>query len=118
MKGLDSLFKVIVLDSSGYKSISLSQRRLNQFAHGNSYGTELRLPDIAEIAKTIGFQSKVIQRDDETQSALEWLNSQSDSAILVAKVSQIEDALPRLVSKSNSKGVLETPPMYDLYPAI
>ena len=118
MKGLDSLFKVIVLDSSGYKSISLSQRRLNQFAHGNSYETGLRLPDIAEIAKTIGFQSKVIRHDDEIQSALEWLNGQSDSAILVAKVSQIEDALPRLVSKSNSKGVLETPPMYDLYPAI
>ena len=118
MKGLDSLFKVIVLDSSGYKSISLSQTRLNQFAHGNSYETELRLPDIAEIAKTIGFQSKVIQHDDEIQSALEWLNGQSDSAILVAKVSQIEDALPRLVSKANSKGVLETPPMYDLYPAI
>ena len=117
MKALDSLFRVIIMDSSGYKSISLSQGRLNQIAHGNSHETKLQLPEIAEIAKVIGFQSRIIRRNDEIQGALEWLNNQLDSAILVVKVSQIEDALPRLVSKPNSKGVLETPAMHDLYPA-
>lgn len=117
MNQLDTSFKVIVMDSSGYKSISLSQGRLKQYAHGNSHQTKLHLPEIIEIAKATGFQAKVIRHDDEIQGALEWLKDQSSSAILVAKVSQIEDALPRLVSKPNSQGVLETPAMHDLYPA-
>ena len=116
MNGLDSLFRVIVMDSSGYKSISLSQGRLKQHAHGNSHETKLHLPEIIEIAKATGFQTKIIRRDDEIQGALEWLNDQLGSSILVAKVSQIEDALPRLVSKPNTQGVLETPAMHDLYP--
>lgn len=118
MKGLNSIFKVIVLDSSGYKSISLSQRRLNQFAHGNSHETDLNLPDIEVIARSIGFDSRIVNRVEELSEAIGWLSNQKQSAVLVVKVSEQEDALPRLISRPNSVGVMETPPMNELSPKL
>ena len=116
MKSLNSLFKVIVMDSSGYKSISLSQGRLSQFAHGNSSKTELDLPNIDAIAKSIGFESRVVTQTENLTEAVAWLSSQTVSSILIVKVSEKEDALPRLISRPNSSGVMETPPMNQLSP--
>ena len=118
MKGLNSLFKVIVMDSSGYKSISLSQERLSQFPHGNSNETNLGLPEIDKVARAIGFESRIIHLDEEISGALEWLDSQMESAILVAKVSRNEDALPRLISRPNPLGIMETPDMNILSPGL
>ena len=118
MKSLDSVFKVIVMDSSGYKSISLSQGRLKQYAHGNSSETQLTLPDIEKIAAAIGFATRVIRRDDELKSAIDWLSDQRVSTLLLVKVSESEDALPRLISKPNKSGIMETPPMNILYPEL
>ncbi len=118
MKSMKSVFKIIVMDSSGYKSISLSQGRLKQFAHGNSQETELGLPGIENIAKSIGFVTRTIQNDDEIATAIEWLSDQTSSSLLVVKVSASEDALPRLISKPNRDGLMETPPMNELSPGI
>ncbi len=118
MKNMESVFKIIVMDSSGYKSISLSQGRLKQFPHGNSRETELGLPDIESIAASIGFVTKTIHRSDEIVASIEWLSDQKSDSILIAKVSESEDALPRLISRPNSQGIMETPPMNILYPKI
>ena len=118
MQSSSSIFKIIVLDSSGYKSISLSQGRLKQYSHGNSIETELYLPDIERIAGAIGFATRVIHSNEEIKSSIEWLSDQTVSSLLLVKVSETEDALPRLISKPNSKGIMETPPMNSLYPEI
>ena len=118
MKGLDSLFKVVIMDSSGYKSISLSQGRLNQFPHGNSHKTELNLPNIEEIARSIGFESRFVNRAEDLSDAIRWISCQSKSTVLVVKVSEKEDALPRLISRLNSLGIMETPPMNELSPTV
>ncbi len=118
MKGIGSVFKVIVMDSSGYKSISLSQGRLNQYPHGNSLETELTLPDIEKIAAAIGFATRVIHLNVDIPDSLAWLSDQKASALLVVKVSKSEDALPRLISRPNGLGIMETPPMNELYPSL
>jgi acetolactate synthase I/II/III large subunit len=110
MKSLSTSFKVIVMDSSGYKSISLSQSRLQQLSHGNNEQTNLALPNILKIAQTIGFNVRIVEQQDKILSSLEWLESQTSSSLLVVKVSATEDALPRLISKPNLQGVMETPP--------
>jgi acetolactate synthase-1/2/3 large subunit len=116
MKNFGARFKVIIMDSSGYKSISLSQGRLNQFAHGNNHETGLDLPVIEEIALAIGYETRVVEKNEDIQASLEWLSNQSVPSLLVAKVSPSEDALPRLISKPNGQGIMETPPMNVLTP--
>lgn len=114
----ETIFKVIVLDSSGYKSIGLSQSRLNQYPHGHNRETYLGLPNIQDVATSMGFATKLIEFDSDVTEGIHWLSEADHSAILVAKVSAIEEAIPRLISKPNSQGVMVTPPMTDLWPVI
>jgi acetolactate synthase-1/2/3 large subunit len=109
--------KIIVLDSDGYKSISLSQNRLKQFPHGNSPSNGLNLPDIQSIASAFGLETFRIDSNSQLDVGLQWLKNQKSTSLLLVKISEFEDALPRLISKPNPLGVLETPPMNDLYPS-
>jgi acetolactate synthase-1/2/3 large subunit len=116
MKNLGAVFKIIIMDSSGYKSISLSQGRLGQYPHGNDIETDLNLPEIEKLAAAVGFATKVVSQKEALEPSLTWLSDQAVSALLVVKVSELEDALPRLISRANSVGVMETPPMNVLHP--
>jgi len=111
-------FKLVIMDSSGYKSISLSQKRSGQFEHGNGLATDLILPDFYSIAKGFGFEVDCVNLDSELNSKLTWLKNCKTSAMLIVKVSSTEEALPRLISKPNAQGIMETPPMNDLWPLI
>lgn len=118
MKRMNTVFKLIVMDSGGYKSISLSQKRLNQAQHGNSSQTELALPQLDKVAMAMGFHARVCLDSIDLQRSVDWLKNQSFSSILVIKVSEHEEALPRLVSKPDRSGVMITPPMNQLFPEI
>ena len=116
MKDMKTIFKVIIMDSSGYKSISLSQKRLGQFPHGSNLQSALNLPNALLVANSLGFQTKEIMACQEINPALTWLISQKSSSLLIVKVSENEEALPRLISKPNADGVMETPAMDYLSP--
>jgi acetolactate synthase-1/2/3 large subunit len=109
-------YKIIVLDSSGYKSIGLSQSRLSQHSHGHNEDTGLSLPNIESLASSIGFQTKTIDLHREISGGIEWLAEQASSSILIAKVSSKEEAIPRLISKPNPQGIMVTPKMTELWP--
>lgn len=116
MKDMKTIFRVVLMDSSGYKSISLSQKRLGQFRHGSSVQSALNLPNSILVANSLGFQTKELTDSQQITAALDWLVSQESSALLVVKVSENEEALPRLISKANTYGVMETPAMDFLSP--
>jgi len=116
MKDMKTIFKVIIMDSSGYKSITLSQKRLGQFLHGSNVQSALNLPNSILVADSLGFQTKEITDSKEITAALDWLVSQESSSLLVVKVSENEEALPRLISKPNTYGAMETPAMDFLSP--
>lgn len=118
MKDVKTIFKVIIMDSSGYKSISLSQKRLGQFPHGCNLQSALNLPNSRLVANSLGFQTKEIMAFQEINPALAWLVSQKSSSLLIVKVSENEEALPRLISKPNADGVMETPAMDYLSPIL
>jgi acetolactate synthase-1/2/3 large subunit len=116
MTDMKTIFKVIIMDSSGYKSITLSQKRLGQFLHGSNVQSALNLPNSILVADSLGFQTKEITDSQQITAALDWLVSQESSSLLVVKVSENEEALPRLISKPNKYGVMETPAMDFLTP--
>lgn len=112
-----TVYKILVLDSSGYKSIGLSQSRLGQYSHGHNEETSLFLPDIESLAASFGLDVKTIQNEVDVEDGVNWLAENSKSSILISKVSSMEEAIPRLISRPNSSGMMETPPMIELWPA-
>lgn len=107
---------VVILDSRGYKSINLSQGRLQEVSHGNDIHTGLYLPNLGVISEAIGIPTKRISQESELRGGITWLQSNAGPALLQIQVSATEEALPRLVSKVNAQGRMETPPMSQLFP--
>jgi acetolactate synthase-1/2/3 large subunit len=107
---------LVILDSRGYKSINLSQGRQHQVFHGNDEETGLFLPNLISISEAIGYPTRNVSEESELESGVGWLRSNPGPSVLRIQVSATEEALPRLVSRINSEGKMETPPMAELFP--
>ena len=109
---------IIILNSQGYKSIELSQNRLGQISHGNKKELGLHLPDINSLAESISMPARTVESSKELLDAINWLAIQKKASILNIIVSPSEEALPRLISRVNAEGKMESPPMGELSPNI
>ena len=109
--------KLVVLDSDGYKSISLSQARQGQISHGNSAFDEIDFLDLEKILMSLGVPFQVLKDGSNLVAAGTWLANLPDSGVLIIKVSQNEEALPRLISALNSEGRMVTPKLDNLSPS-
>jgi acetolactate synthase-1/2/3 large subunit len=116
IKSLGKDIKIVILDSQGYKSIELSQKRQDQLKHGTDSATGLHLPDIYSWAKVAGLRASKICKPYELREALEWLMSDETPAVLVVQVSSDEEATPRLISKPDLNGILKTADFKNLWP--
>lgn len=109
--------KIVVLDSGGYKSILLSQRRTGQYLHGFDSTTGLRLPEISEIAKAHGIRHKLVNQLQRLDEELIQFLRQDGPCILQIKVSATEAPLPRLIPVSQADGSLRAPTLIELSPS-
>ena len=110
--------KIVLLDSGGYKSIDLSQKRVGQHSHGYNEQTGLHLPDISKFALAVGIRYLFISGDDNLDTkTLQFLRTEG-SCLVHFKVSRHEVPLPRLVSTVNSQGLMVAPSLIDLQPPV
>ena len=110
--------KIVILDSSGYKSIKLSQKRQGQTEHGTSKENGVFLPNAANWARAAGIESLMVDREDMLENGIAWLMDSRSPRLLQVMVSESEEAVPRLISKLNSEGRMETAHFTDLWPEI
>jgi acetolactate synthase I/II/III large subunit len=108
--------KIAILDSNGYKSIKLSQRRQGQSEHGSSVETGVYLPDAIKWAQAAGIETMDVADIKELANSINWLYENSKPRLVRIRVSETEEAFPRLLSKPNSNGIMETAPFGDLWP--
>ena len=110
--------KIVVLDSSGYKSIKLSQKRQGQKEHGTSPAHGLFLPISSKWAQAAGIQTRQVESFETLSKSLEWLMESEEPRLVQIMVSESEEAVPRLISKLNMAGRMETSPFSELWPAL
>ena len=108
--------KVIIMDSCGYKSISLSLKRLGYKIQGVNASTNLCLPDLARVASAAELPVRIVSHEQTLNSDVLWLSELKSSGVLIVKVSPSEEAFPRLISSPNAAGVMETPTLDNLSP--
>lgn len=116
LTGKSHKIKLVVLDSMGYKSISLSQARQGQQSHGNSAGDEITYLSLEKILEGLAIPCRIIKHSTDIEESVVWLSNIDESAAIIYKVSKKEEALPRLISKLNSEGKMITPKMNELSP--
>jgi acetolactate synthase I/II/III large subunit len=110
--------KIAILDSGGYKSIKLSQNRQNQFQHGTDEITGVYLPNPTKWAFASDIDARDVFSSDELSDSIVWLLNSELPRLINIHVSASEEATPRLISKVNQNGVMETAEYSDLWPRI
>ncbi len=112
-------FPIFVLNSYGYKSISLSQRRQGLSEHGSSPTSGLDLLSLNDGEELLGIPVKVVMDEEEISSAIEWAVTGSKTKLVSFRVSITEEALPRLMTVVDpATGKLVTPKLSQLHPAL
>ncbi len=101
--------KFVLLDSQGYKSISLSQKRLGQVPHGADLSSGLVLPNLELYISNLGLPMAICTENSELQDGVKWLRELDTSGVLILSVSQSEEALPRLISAPDKHGAMVSP---------
>jgi thiamine pyrophosphate-dependent acetolactate synthase large subunit-like protein len=76
------------------------------------------MPKIKGLAESFEFKYKEIFNTSEVESGIDWLIKGEGPRLLDVRVSPTEEAIPRLISKANSKGIMETAPYEDLWPEL
>jgi acetolactate synthase-1/2/3 large subunit len=112
------LKKIVILNSRGYKSISISQKKQNQTIHGATFETGLNLPDIALWSHAAGINHQRVESEAELTSAIASMWNSNRHEILEVMVSREEEALPRLMSKANDSGQMVTADFAELSPPL
>jgi acetolactate synthase-1/2/3 large subunit len=110
------VIKIVVLNSQGYKSISISQGKQGQVIHGASAQTGLHLPEISRWAKAAQINHQRIDNELDLRPAILSMWNSEQHEILEIIVSGEEEALPRLMSKPNSTGQMVTTDFSELSP--
>jgi acetolactate synthase I/II/III large subunit len=108
--------RILIMDSLGYKSIRLSQRRGDYGFAGIDESTGVNLLNPVSVATAMGMNAnKVDIHQDWNQEISDFLKETSPCLLQVI-VSNDEEAAPRVVSKPNFEGRMETAKLDDLWP--
>lgn len=108
--------KIVVLNSNGYKSIKLSQRRQGQLPHGVDASTGLHLPEINAWANAARIEAMDLIDEQKTEKLLDWLFATTRPRLLNVRVSAEQEAIPRVLSRLDSNGKMQTDDFGDLWP--
>jgi len=110
--------KIVVLNSGGYKSISISQGKQGQVIHGASPSTGLALPEIELWTKAAGIECQSVSNPANLEKAIQDMWDSDGHYVLEIRVSALEEAFPRLTSRPNEFGQMVTADFSDLTPEI
>jgi acetolactate synthase-1/2/3 large subunit len=105
----------IVLDNNGYGSIKVSQ---DHYFKGRRVASDktsgLSLPEIIKIAESFGIQTLTVNTELELHGALGVFRSNSLPSVIVVDIDESVRTSPRVLSKLNDKGVLQTAALEEL----
>lgn len=114
----DVEIKIVILNSVGYKSISISQGKQNQILHGESESSGLHLPDIGAWASAAGLNHTKVTDSNLIEEFVHRMWETEGHHLLEFIVSNTEEALPRLMSKPNKNGQMQTADFSHLSPEL
>jgi acetolactate synthase-1/2/3 large subunit len=110
--------RVLIMDSLGYKSILLSQRRGEYHLAGIDEETGLNLLDPILVANAMGMTGEKVSISDNWRTRITNFLSATSPQLMQVIVSRDEEAAPRVISKPNAEGRMETAKLDDLWPPL
>jgi len=117
VKRLNLPIKYFILENDGYASIVATQKSyFNGFLVASNSSSGLTLPSLEKIANAYGIKFLSIDNNTEIKKGIKRVVNHSGPVICGIKVSKKQFTAPRVSSKQNPDGSMESMPMEDLWP--
>lgn len=108
---------VVIFSNDGYGAI---RQTCKNFFGGEYIGctpdSGVSFPDFKEVARTFGFDYMICRTNREVKAAIEQMQSSHKRVILEVLQKLDDPTIPRVVSRMDENGVMQTPKLHDMYP--
>lgn len=108
---------VVIFSNDGYGAI---RQTCKNFFGGEYIGctpdSGVSFPDFKEVAGTFGFDYIICRTNREVKKAIEQMQASHNRVILEVLQRMDDPTIPRVVSRMDENGVMQTPKLHDMYP--
>lgn len=119
IKALNLNLKIFIINNNGYASIRSTQRNyFNSRYVGTGFEAKLFLPDITDVAKSIGIKSFCIEKVEDLSSAIKYCLRQKNIILCDIKVINDENLWPKVSAIPQSDGSIISMPIEDMSPLL
>lgn len=113
----DLPINVVIFSNDGYGAI---RQTCKNFFNGEYIGctsdSGVGFPDFKEVARTFGFDYMICRTNREVKAAIEQMQA-NQNRVLLEVLQRLDDpTIPRVVSRMDENGVMQTPKLHDMYP--
>lgn len=115
LKTLESNVVVVVINNSGYLSISQTHENFFGTVIGANPASGVEFPDFAAVARAYGIPALTIKSPDDLPLLTDWLNRPGPSLIDL-QVDPRQEFSPKLKSRVDSDGRFVSPELDDMFP--
>jgi acetolactate synthase-1/2/3 large subunit len=117
VRRLDLPIKFFVLNNGGYGSIQATQRaHFNGHFVASTRSSGLTLPDVTGVAEAFGIPSTRLTDHADLRERVRDILAADGPRVCDVRVSPDQPTAPRVTSRQNDDGSMESAPMEDLWP--
>lgn len=110
---------IVVFANDGYGAIRQTSKN---FFNGEYIGctpdTGVSFPSFKNVAETFGYKYRLCKTNGEVEEGIKWLNSSGERALLEIEQKFDDPVTPKLMSRLDENGKMQTPALQDMYPFI
>lgn len=108
---------VVIFSNDGYGAI---RQTCKNFFNGEYIGctpdSGVSFPDFREVAKTFGFDYILCRTNRDVKATILQMQANHNRVILEVLQKIDDPTIPRVLSRMDEKGVMQTPKLHDMYP--
>lgn len=117
IRGYHLPVKVVVFENNGYNAIKQTSKNFFSGACiGCSPETGVSFPDFRKIADAFGYEYYCCHSNEELEDGLQWLFAKKGNLFLEVKQRLDDPIIPKVMSRLDSNGKMQTPALEDMYP--
>lgn len=115
----DLPINMVVFSNDGYGAIRQTSKNFFDGAYiGCTPDTGVGFPDFEKLAYTFGFQYKKCKSNHEVDECVRWLINSKERVLLEIEQKLDDPVTPKVMSRMDKNGVMQTPALHDMYPFI
>lgn len=117
IKGYHLPVKVVVFENNGYNAIRQTSKNFFKGASiGCSPDTGVSFPHFEKIANAFEYEYRCCNSNEELDDSLQWLFKNTGFLFLEVKQRLDDPVIPKVMSRLDSNGTMQTPALEDMYP--